>query len=153
MTPVPRRRWEAPANWRISTSAAGVWWGCTPLGMPRGAPMSTATTASLGQRARFRRGLDSDGVLLRRAANGDDEAFETFYHQHADALLGYCQHLLGSRQEAEDAVQQSFFSAYREVTAGNLPDKPKAWLYAIARNRSLSTIRARREQAAELSDL
>ena len=103
--------------------------------------------------ARRRAALDEDGVLLRRAANGDDGAFEAFHDRHVDALLRYCQHLLGSRHEAEDAVQQSFFNAYRHLAAGKLPDKPKAWLYAIARNRSLSIIRSRREQPAELAEV
>src|SRR3954452_13215802 len=97
-------------------------------------------------------GLDDDGLLLRRAAGGDDGAFEAFHDRHADALLRYCQHVLGSRHEAEDAVQQSFFNAYRHIAAGNLPLKPRAWLYAIARNQSLSIIRSRREQPAELAE-
>jgi RNA polymerase sigma factor (sigma-70 family) len=100
------------------------------------------------QRAR----LDEDGVLLRRAANGDDGAFEAFHDRHANALLHYCQHVLGSRHEAEDAVQQSFFNAYRHIAAGNLPLKPRAWIYAIARNQSLSIIRSRHEQPAELAE-
>jgi RNA polymerase sigma factor (sigma-70 family) len=95
---------------------------------------------------------DDDTLLLRRAADGDDSAFEGFHDRHVDALIRYCHHLLGSRHDAEDAVQQSFFSAYREIAAGRLPEKPKAWLYAIARNRSLSTLRSRREHPAELAD-
>src|SRR3954454_8564173 len=93
--------------------------------------------------------LDEDGLLLRRAANGDDGAFELFHDRHSDALLRYCQHLLGSRQEAEDAVQQSFFNAYSHIAAGKFPQNPRAWMYAIARNQSLSIIRARREQPSE----
>src|SRR4051794_40229816 len=96
--------------------------------------------------------LDEDGLLLRRAADGDDAAFEAFHDRHADALLRYCQHVLGSRHEAEDAVQQSFFNAYRRIAAGHFPDKPRAWLYAIARNQSLSIVRARRERPAEAPD-
>ena len=101
---------------------------------------------------RLRAPIDEDGLLLRRAADGDDSAFEAFHERHADALIRYCHHLLGSRHDAEDAVQQSFFSAYREIAAGRLPEKPKAWLYAIARNRSLSTLRSRREHPAELRE-
>ena len=107
-------------------------------------------TAPTRRFARRRAALDEDGHLLHRAAEGDDSAFEEFHDRHVDPLLHYCQHLLGSRHEAEDAVQQTFFNAYREITAGRLPSKPKAWLYAIARNRSLSVMRMRREQPSEL---
>src|SRR3954471_16730550 len=134
--------WDAPAGWRTDARETGVAW------LPEGARMSTTLTP--GPARRFGRGPDADAALVGNAAAGDDHAFEAFYHRHADGLLGYCRHLLGSRHEAEDAVQQTFFSAYREIAGGRLPDKPKPWLYAIARNRSMSTIRARREQPSDL---
>src|SRR4051812_31379976 len=62
--------------------------------------------------------------------------------------------MLGSREEAEDAVQHTFAAAYRDLQRGG--DRTialKAWLYTIARNRCVSVLRARREHAAELDDL
>src|SRR4051794_32606763 len=53
--------------------------------------------------------------------------------------------MLRSREEAEDALQHTFAAAYRSLTSGG--DRPaalKPWLYAIARNRCLTVIRARR---------
>src|SRR2546423_4236699 len=61
--------------------------------------------------------------------------------------------MLASREEAEDAVQQAFVSAYQDLTSSDRPIKLKPWLYTIARNRCLSILRARREQPAELADV
>ena len=55
--------------------------------------------------------------------------------------------MLGSREEAEDAVQHTFAAAYRDLQRrGERDIALKAWLYTIARNRCVSVLRARREQ-------
>jgi RNA polymerase sigma factor (sigma-70 family) len=59
--------------------------------------------------------------------------------------------MLRSQEEAEDAVQHTFISAYKDLVGSDKPIRLKAWLYTIARNRCLSMLRARREQA-ELPD-
>ena len=53
--------------------------------------------------------------------------------------------MLVNREEAEDAVQHSFLAAYRNLKATDKPIRLRPWLFAIARNRSLSIISARRE--------
>ena len=66
-------------------------------------------------------------------------------------ILGFCRHMLGSREEAEDAVQQTFAAAYRDLLRdGEREITLKPWLFAIARNRCLSMLRARRERPAEI---
>jgi RNA polymerase sigma factor (sigma-70 family) len=96
-------------------------------------------------RGRLLRGT-SDEALVARVRAGDDTAFEEIYDRHHRGLLAFCRHMLGSREEAEDAVQHSFLSAYRNLRAGDHEIRLKAWLYTIARNRCLSMLRARREQ-------
>jgi RNA polymerase sigma factor (sigma-70 family) len=59
--------------------------------------------------------------------------------------------MLGSREEAEDVVQQVFAAAYQALLADERDIALKAWLYAIARNRCLSVLRVRREHV-ELDD-
>jgi RNA polymerase sigma factor (sigma-70 family) len=61
--------------------------------------------------------------------------------------------MLACPEEAEDAVQHTFIQAYNSIRGGNRDLKLKPWLYAIARNRCISILRARREQAAELDDI
>lgn len=84
-------------------------------------------------------------VALVRA--GDAAAFEVVYDRHHRALLSFCRHMLSSADEGEDAVQQTFLSAHRNLVGSSKPIQLKPWLYAIARNRCLSMLRARREQA------
>jgi len=60
--------------------------------------------------------------------------------------------MLGSQDEAEDAVQQAFVSAHRDMQRNARELNFKPWLYTVARNRCLSMLRARREQASELSE-
>jgi RNA polymerase sigma factor (sigma-70 family) len=61
--------------------------------------------------------------------------------------------MLSSADEAEDAVQQTFISAYSSLRTDARDIRLKPWLYTIARNRCLSMLRARREQPAELDDV
>ena len=79
---------------------------------------------------------------------GDEEAFEEIYDRYHRGLLGFCRHMLGSREEAEDALQQVFVSAHRHLYEGSAKVNLKPWLYTIARNRCLSMLRARRETLA-----
>jgi RNA polymerase sigma factor (sigma-70 family) len=88
----------------------------------------------------------ADSELLARVRSGDDSAFEALYDAYHRRLLAFCQHMLGSREEAEDALQHTFLAAYRSLRAGCEVLELKPWLYTIARNRCLSVMRARREE-------
>jgi RNA polymerase sigma factor (sigma-70 family) len=98
--------------------------------------------------------LASDGTLVEQIRRGNEAAFSVAFERHAAGLLGFCRHMLGSPEEAEDAVQHTFVAAFRELAR---PDERelalKPWLYAIARNRCLSMLRARRQQTALDFDL
>ena len=89
-----------------------------------------------------------DEHLVGALRRGDERAFETIYDRHHRALLGFCRHMLGSREEAEDALQQVFVSAHRHLVEETARVELKPWLYAIARNRCLSMLRARRDTYA-----
>ena len=90
----------------------------------------------------------SESELLARVRSGDDSAFEALYDAYHRRLLAFCQHMLGSREEAEDVLQHTFMAAYRSLRAGYEVVDLKAWLYTIARNRCLSVMRVRREEVA-----
>jgi RNA polymerase sigma factor (sigma-70 family) len=94
----------------------------------------------------------SDERLVEQVRRGNEAAFEVVYDRHHRGILAFCRHMLGSADEAEDAVQQTFISAYDALQADARDIRLKAWLYTIARNRCLSVLRARREQAADLED-
>jgi RNA polymerase sigma factor (sigma-70 family) len=87
----------------------------------------------------------SDERLLARIRRGDDAAFEALYDRHHRGLLAFCRHMLGTQEEAEDALQHVFLAAHRHLRGGSREVQLKPWLYAVARNRCLSVLRARRE--------
>jgi RNA polymerase sigma factor (sigma-70 family) len=92
--------------------------------------------------------LVGDDRLVARVRAGDDAAFEIIYDRYYRGLLAFCGQMLGSRQEAEDALQHSFASAYRALRGGTGDIELRPWLYTIARNRCVSVHRARRAQVS-----
>jgi RNA polymerase sigma factor (sigma-70 family) len=76
------------------------------------------------------------------------------YERHAAKILSYCQHQLGSREEAEDAVQTTFMNAFRALGKGIVPESETAWLFKIAENVCLSRRRSswRRNRIESPSD-
>jgi RNA polymerase sigma factor (sigma-70 family) len=110
---------------------------------------ATAVHVRSREPARRRRLLHvGDDRLVARVRAGDDAAFEIIYDRYYRGLLAFCGHMLGSRQEAEDALQHSFASAYRALRGGAGDIDLRPWLYAIARNRCLSALRAQRAQVS-----
>jgi RNA polymerase sigma factor (sigma-70 family) len=91
-----------------------------------------------------------DDRLVDQLRRGNDVAFEVIYDRHHRRILSFCRHMLGSREEAEDAVQQTFISAHDDLVGGDREINLKPWLFTIARNRCLSMLRARRERADAL---
>ena len=106
--------------------------------------------ATRGRQPTRRRTLGgrSETALIASTRAGDDAAFEALYDAYHRKLLTFCQHMLGSREEAEDVVQHTFLAAYRCLRAGHVITALKPWLYTVARNRCLSVVRARREEIA-----
>jgi RNA polymerase sigma factor (sigma-70 family) len=91
-----------------------------------------------------------DRQLAALAAAGDESAFEAIFERHHRGLLSLCRHLLGSLEEAEDALQHTFAVAYRQLAEREPPEHLRAWLYAAARNRCLDVLRTRRELPSQL---
>lgn len=85
-------------------------------------------------------------VLMRR---GDGGAFESLYDRHVVELLSFCFFMLGSREDAEDAVQSTFASAHRALLRDQRSVDVRPWLYAIARNACIGILRKRRPQEVE----
>src|SRR6185312_2026797 len=100
--------------------------------------------------SRVRLGLASDEWLVACVRRGDTAAFEALYDRHVRELLGFCVYMLGSRPDAEDAVQATFASAYRALRADSRPVALRPWLFTIARNECLTILR-RRKPVVELN--
>lgn len=90
-----------------------------------------AAVPSIGRATRVDR-PDTPGA----AAAGD------LYERYQGQIYGYCLHQLGSREEAEDAVQTTFMNAFRGLQRGIVPELESAWLFKIAHNVCLSRRRS-----------
>ena len=67
--------------------------------------------------------------------------------RYRNSILAYCWSRLGSREEAEDAVQTTFLNAFQALQRGVVPQFESAWLFAIADN----VCRVRRRAAGRRS--
>jgi RNA polymerase sigma factor (sigma-70 family) len=88
--------------------------------------------------------IASDELLVRRVRAGSEAAFSVLYERHYRKLLSFCRHMLGSADEAEDAVQQAFVNALQDMQRHEKDLNFRPWLFRIARNLCISAMRARR---------
>ncbi|GAA2124771.1 RNA polymerase subunit sigma-70 [Actinomadura napierensis] len=88
--------------------------------------------------------------LIARARAGDHDAFRDLVQSHFHELQVHCYRILGSLQDAEDALQETLVSAWRNLGEFGQRSSLRTWLYQIATNRCLSMLRAgsRRPRAA-----
>src|SRR5258705_8091466 len=75
---------------------------------------------------------------VQRSAVPEADLTRALYEQYAHQIFRYCLHQLGSREEAEDAVQSTFLNAFRGIKRGIVPELESAWLFKIANNVCLS---------------
>jgi len=88
--------------------------------------------------------------LVSRAQAGETEAFAELTDPHRRELLVHCYRMLGSVQDAEDVLQETFLAAWQGISGFEGRASVRTWLYRIATNRCLNARRsAGRRQAKE----
>jgi RNA polymerase sigma-70 factor (ECF subfamily) len=80
--------------------------------------------------------------LIARATAGDHDAFRDLVEVHSRELQVHCYRILGSLQDAEDALQETLVSAWRSLGDFRQQSSLRTWLYQIATNRCLSMLRS-----------
>ncbi|MFZ0043237.1 MAG: sigma-70 family RNA polymerase sigma factor, partial [Solirubrobacteraceae bacterium] len=85
--------------------------------------------------------LQSDERLIAFTRRGNTGAFEVLVGRYESRLLAFCRHLLGSREDAEDVLQEVMTAAFNAILADDRAINVRPWLYRIARNRSLNHLR------------
>jgi RNA polymerase sigma factor (sigma-70 family) len=85
--------------------------------------------------------LQSDERLIAMTRRGQHAAFEVLFARYQSRLLAFCRHMLGSREDAEDVLQEVFTAAFNAILADEREINVRPWLYRIARNRSLNHLR------------
>ncbi|MBO0682747.1 MAG: sigma-70 family RNA polymerase sigma factor [Candidatus Dormibacteraeota bacterium] len=109
-----------------------------------------------------RQGAGKDGTLARsagsdliaRARAGDGEAFRKLAEPHRRELQVHCYRMLGSFQDAEDALQETLLAAWQGI--GGFDEERaslRTWLYKIATNRCLNARRSAGRRAAKEWDV
>jgi RNA polymerase sigma-70 factor, ECF subfamily len=89
----------------------------------------------------------SDGVIVARVLRGDVEVFRVLVDRYRDRYARYAFHMLGNREDAEEALQDAFTRAYRSLARCEEPERFGAWLFRILVNRC-RTLGARRGRRA-----
>ena len=82
---------------------------------------------------------------VERAAR-DADATHDLFERYSGQIFGFCVNKLGSRDEAEDALQSTFLNAHRALQRGVTPEAELAWLYKIAHNVCLTRRRSTRRR-------
>jgi RNA polymerase sigma-70 factor (TIGR02960 family) len=88
--------------------------------------------------------------LLTRAQAGDQDAFRELVGPHRRELEVHCYRMLGSAQDAEDALQETLLSAWQALSGYEARASLRTWLYQVATSRCLNALRSasRRPQAS-----
>ncbi len=90
--------------------------------------------------------------LISRARGGDGEAFRALTEPHRRELQVHCYRMLGSFQDAEDALQDTMISAWKGLAGFDGRASIRTWLYRIATNRCLDALRSASRRPAKQWD-
>jgi RNA polymerase sigma-70 factor (ECF subfamily) len=92
---------------------------------------------------------DPDGLLVRRARRGDQDAFERLVERHQHRLYTLAARLTGSRADAEDAVQDALLRAWLNLPNFRGGALFSTWLYRICVNAAHDLRSKRRPEPSE----
>ncbi len=91
--------------------------------------------------------------LIDRARAGDGEAFQELTEPYRRELQVHCYRMLGSFQDAEDALQDTLLAAWRGLEGFEERSSIRTWLYRIATNRCLNALRSASRRPAKEWDV
>src|SRR3954447_4876345 len=77
----------------------------------------------------------SDAALVARVLHGEVNAYSALVSRYRDKYARYAVHMLGNREDAEEALQDAFTRAYRSLARYEDPERFGAWLFRILVNR------------------
>ena len=97
--------------------------------------------------------LQSDERLVALVRRGNSNAFEVLVGRYESRLLAFCRHLLGSREDAEDVLQEVLAAAFNALQSDDRPINVRPWLYRICRNRSLNHLRRNQPVGVDSMDI
>ena len=104
--------------------------------------MTTDTTAR----------LETDLQLVKRAQEGDAEAFASLFHAHKARIHSVCLRMTNNTAEAEDLTQDAFLQVFRKLATFRGDSALSTWLYRIAVNTVLMHIRKKALRQVSLDE-
>jgi RNA polymerase sigma factor (sigma-70 family) len=103
--------------------------------------------AQLQQYSILQRKEAPDGVLVGKALEGDQEAFESLVNRYHHQLVSYTWGILKDYDQMYDVLQQVYLQLYISLPILSREAPIKGWLFRVARNRCLDELRRRRRTA------
>ncbi len=86
----------------------------------------------------------SERELVVRAKAGDREAFDRLVRQNKDKMFSLTYRMTGDRETALDLMQETFFTAFKELSRFRAEANFSSWLYRIASNKTLNYLKRRK---------
>lgn len=90
-----------------------------------------------------------DAELLARVVEGDHEAFSEIMRNHEDRVFSVCLRIMGNRDQALDATQETFLTTFRKADQFKGKAALGTWIYRIAVNTCYDHLRKQKRRKAE----
>jgi RNA polymerase sigma-70 factor (ECF subfamily) len=90
--------------------------------------------------------LADESALVTRMQTGDDDAFEACVRMHGGQMLVVARRILHNDEDANDAVQDAFLSAFRAIGKFEGQSRLATWLHRIVVNAALGKLRMRQRR-------
>lgn len=92
-------------------------------------------------------------ILIERCLRGETLAYKELYERYAKAMYNTCYRMLGNAGEAEDALQEIFIEAFKNLSSFEYRSTFGAWLKKICVNKCINQLKKRREDFVELDNI
>ena len=93
--------------------------------------------------------MDTDMLNLKRAARGDECAFEALIRPYADVTYRLCLRMMGNEEDAADMAQEAMVRAWRSLSSYKGQSRFSTWLYRVTSNVCLDELRRRKNGPSE----
>jgi len=94
----------------------------------------------------------NDSILVQRWKSGDRQAFTLLFRRYQNGVFAFCARMLRDSAAAEDAAQETFLKAHQAIASLADANAFRSWLFRIARNEVLMTLRNHRTSALESAE-
>jgi RNA polymerase sigma-70 factor (ECF subfamily) len=85
-----------------------------------------------------------DHTLVEETIDGNDDAYRTLVARHLPSVYSFCMHYMGNSEDAQDAAQESFVKAWRNLGRFDTSKSFRTWVFSIAKNTATDLMRKRK---------